>query len=166
LAELQRERLVLRQRLSYLQRLVRDGDKGVVVVKELRLLSEDDPGHYRFDMVLSQLVPQDLRSEGTARVSVVLSRGGDEQVLALDELPGSHPSSITVDFEHFQVVRGQIVLPTGVVPERLVVDFEPAGPLLSPSSEVFLWSGNPECADVNLTPSVSAGKLSEDLEVE
>jgi hypothetical protein len=117
-------------------------------------------------MVLSQLVPQDLRTEGTARVSVVVSLAGEEQSLTLDQLPGSSASSIPVDFEHFQVVRGEIVLPAGAVPERLVVDIEPAGPLLASSSEVFLWPANPECSDVDLSPAASPGEFYKELEVE
>jgi hypothetical protein len=166
LTDLQGERLLLQKRLSYLQRLVRDGSKGVVVVKEVRLAPGDESGRYRFDLILSQLVPQDFRSKGTAQISVVVSRDDKEQSLTLDELPGSTSAAIPFDFEHFQFVSGEIVLPGGAVPERFVVEIEPSGELLSSSSEAFLWPDNPECAGVNLNPAVSAEELTEDSKVE
>jgi len=166
LAELQRERLALRKRLSYLQRLVRDGDKGVVVIKELQLFEGDAPGRYRFDMVLSQLVAQDLPTQGAAKVRVIVARDGEEQSLTLDELPGSTPATIPIDFDHFQIVRGEIVLPEDLVPQRLIVDIQPDGQLLAPSSEAFLWPVGSRDGGISPIPAVTSSDLVDDGEVE
>jgi hypothetical protein len=166
LTELQRERLALRKQVSYLQRLVSDGSKGVVVVKDVQLAVKDEPGRYAFDLILSQLVPQESRTTGTATLAVVVSRGDSEQRLTLDELTGSSPASIPVDFEHFQVVSGEIVLPSGAVAERLVVDIEPDHESLAASSEAFLWSADSQCAAAALSPAASADELTVGSEVE
>lgn len=157
LADLQRERLVLTKRLSYLQRLVREGERGVIEVKDLQVTRADEPGRYRFDLVLSQLVPQDEQTRGTARVKLVVTRDGEEETLPLTSLPGSSPATIAVDFEYFQTVTGTIVLPVGVRAERLIVDIEPKGEQLAPSSEVFLWPPAP--GEVAFSPMPATSEM-------
>lgn len=171
LAELQRERLLLSKRVSYLQRLLQDGQQGVVEVKELQLRKGLAPGHYGYRMILSQLVPQNERTRGRVMLSVVVTVGDEEQTLSLEALPGSSAAEVALDFEHFQAVSGDIVLPEGVEPERLIVEIEPEpdagseGASLARSSEAFLW---PDAADAFVlpTPVFDARGLVEPLEVE
>jgi hypothetical protein len=139
LAELQQERLLLIRRVSYLQRLVHEGRKGIVEVKDLQVTPTDVPGRYAFQLVFSQLVPENGRTQGRARISVVVSVDGRETSLALDALAGSSPASIALDFEHFQAVSGVIELGDGHEPRRLLVDVEPEGESMAASSEIFLW---------------------------
>jgi hypothetical protein len=143
LAELQRERLDLIKRVSYLQRLVRDGQAGMVEVKELLLRQGSEPRSVRFEMLLSQLVPQEERTRGRVNVSVVLSQGGEQETLSLDQLPGSSAAETAIDFEHFQAISGDILLPEGAEPEQLIVDIQPDGASMARSSEGFLWPGEP-----------------------
>jgi len=150
LAELQRERLLLRKRVSYLQRLVRGGEKGIVEVKELQLTKLAEPRRFRFEMVLSQLVPEAGRTRGAARLRIALRRDGDEQVTGLAALSGSSPGTVRLDFQHFQILRGTILLPEGATPEQVIVDIEPEGEMLASSSEVFLWP--PEPGELTVSP--------------
>jgi hypothetical protein len=156
LAELQRERLELVKRVSYLQRLVRDGQAGIVEVKEFRLREGPAPKHFRFEMLLRQLVPQNERTRGRVRIRVVLSRDGNQEDLPLDALPGSSPAEMVVDFEHFQAIAGDIVLPENADAERLVVEFEPEGASVARSSEAFLWPGGAggACLPSPIVPSI------------
>lgn len=149
LAELQQERLLLSKRVSYLQRLVQDGRAGVVEVKELQLRQGLAPGHYGFEMLLSPLVPQQARTRGRVRLSVVVTVGGEERTLSLDALPGSSPAEVDLDFEHFQAIDGEIVLPQEAQPERLIVEIEPEGASLARSSEAFFW---PDASDAFWLP--------------
>lgn len=166
LAELQRERLLLSKRVAYLQRLVRGGEKGLVEVKDLRLTRLEPPGTYRFEIVLSQLVPQAGRTRGVARLRLGLLRDGAEETLGLTALPGSFPGTVALDFEHFQIVRGEIVLPDNVTAEQLIVDIEPEGEQLAPSSDAFLWPTEPsEKALLPMPAVVTAGSV-ETTEVE
>lgn len=139
LSELQHERLELIKRVSYLQRLVRDGKQGVIEVKALQLRKAATPGRFHFEILLSQLVPQDERTRGRAHLSVVLLREGHEEQLSLDALPGSSAGETALDFEHFQAIDGEIVLPDGVDAERLIVDIEPESGSFASSSEAYLW---------------------------
>lgn len=143
LTELQRERLNLIKRVSYLQRLVRDDQAGIVEVKELLLRQGSEPRSVRFEMLLSQLVPQEERTRGRVSVSVVLSRDGEQETLSLDELPGSSAAETAIDFEHFQAISGDILLPEGAKPEQFIVDIQPNGASMARSSEAFLWPGEP-----------------------
>lgn len=141
LAELQEERLLLTRRVSYLQRLVREGGKGVVEVKEFQVTPTEVPGRYAFQVVFSQLVPQNGRTRGRARISLVVTRKGEETTLSLDALRGSSPATTVLDFEHFQAVSGVIELSKGVEPQRILIDVEPEGESMAASAEVFLWPG-------------------------
>lgn len=143
LAELQRERLELIKRVSYLHRLIRDGQVGIVEVKDLQLRKGSAPGSYSFEMLLSQLVPQEERTRGRVSLSLVLSRNGEEERRSLDAMPGSSPGEVPIDFEHFQALEGDIVLPDGADAERLIVDIQPDGVSLASSSEAFLWPSEP-----------------------
>lgn len=143
LAELQRERLELIKRVSYLHRLVRDGQSGIVEVKDLQLREGSAPGSYHFEMLLSELVPQDERTRGLVNLSLVLSLNGEEVQLSLDAMPGSSPGEVPIDFEYFQAIAGDIVLPDGADAERLIVDIQPEGVSLASSSEAFLWPSEP-----------------------
>jgi len=165
LADLQRERLELIKRVSYLQRLVRDGQAGIVEVKELKLREGAGARSFRFEMLLSQLVPQTERTRGRVNVRIVLSRDGNQEELPLDALPGSSPAEMDVDFEHFQAITGNIVLPAGADVERLVVDFEPEGASIARSSEAFLWPGGAGDA-CSLSPIVEPAELVGPDEVE
>ena len=165
LAELQRQRLDLIKRVSYLQRLVRDDREGVVEVKELQLHKTPMLGHFHFDLLLSHLVPQDARTRGRLSLSVVISRDAEEEQLSLDALPGSSSANIAIDFKHFQAVAGDIVLPEGVDAERLIVDIRPEGTSTAPSSEAFLWPGEPGTA-CSLSPILEMSGLAEPAAVE
>ncbi len=165
LAELQQERLLLSKRVSYLQRLVQDGQVGVVEVKELQLRQGSAPGHYEYKMLLSQLVPQDARTRGRVTLSVVMTLGGEVQTRSLDALPGSSPAEVALDFEHFQAIDGDIVLPEEAEAERLVVEIEPEGTALARSSEAFLWP-DATAARMQPSPAFDAHGLIEQLEVE
>lgn len=165
LAELQRERLDLIKRVSYLQRLVRDDQEGVVEVKELQLHKSSESGRFHFDLLLSHLVPQDARTRGRLSLSVVISRDGEEERLSLDALPGSSPANVAIDFKYFQAIAGDIVLPEGVDAERLIVDIRPDGASTAPSSEAFLWPGEPGTA-CSLSPILEMSGLAEPAAVE
>ncbi len=165
LADLQRERLELIKQVSYLQRLVRDAQVGIVEVKELRLREASVSGSFHFEMLLSQLVAQDERTRGRVRLSVVLSRDGEEEKLPLDALPGSSPGELSIDFEHFQTIAGDIVLPDGVEPARLIVDIEPDGAAIAASSEAFLWPSELDEA-CSSSPILAPTELVEPAEVE
>lgn len=162
LAELQQERLDLIKQVVYLQRLIREGQDGIVVVKELQLRKGSAPRSFRFEMALSQLVPQQERTRGRVSLSVVLSRDGKEEELPLDALPGSSPAARVMDFEHFETIAGEIVVPEGAEPERLIIDIEPDGDSLASSAEVFLWPRE-ACS---LSPIVEPTALAETGKVE
>lgn len=149
LVELQQERLLLTKRVAYLQRLVRDGQDGIVEVKDLQVTPTDTPGRYAFQLVLSQLVPQSGRTKGRVSIYLVVSRDGEERKRSLDAFEGSSPGSTAVDFEYFQAVSGTILVADGDEPRRIVIEIEPEGESVAASSEVFLW---PSRADGSLTP--------------
>lgn len=142
LTELQRERLYLAKRVAYLQGLLRDDERGVIEIKALELREGSGPGRdFRYRLMLKQLAPERGRSVGTLTLAVGLASedGAGRRILGPGELGGAQERPF--DFEYFQVVEGEFLLPEGVEPERLILEVEPAVEALAPSSEAFLWPG-------------------------
>jgi hypothetical protein len=139
LGELQGERLRLAKRVAYLQGLMRNGQTGVVEVKEFLLTEGDQPGLFDYRFTVNQLVPDFRRSQGTAVVKVVLRRDGKRVTLSLSELPGSTSGRHPMAFDFFQTFEGRIQLPPDVEPVEVVVDIEPGNNNLMESSEAFAW---------------------------
>ena len=152
LAELQGERLRLAKRVAYLQGLMRNGQTGVVEVKEFLLTEGDAPGLFDYRFTVNQLVPDFRPSRGTAVVKVVLRRDGKRVTLPLSELSGSTSGHHPMAFDFFQTFEGRIQLPPDAEPVEVVVDIEPGNNNLMDSSEAFAWHA--EAGDaISLLPS-------------
>ena len=139
LAELQAERLRFAKQVAYLRGLMRDGAAGVVEVKEFILTQDDDAGVFDYQFIVTQLVPEFGRSEGTATVTLSVLRGGKTEVLALSDLPGSTSGRHDIGFDHFQSLNGKIRVPPDVEPLQVTVDIQPDSDNLVRSSDTFAW---------------------------
>jgi hypothetical protein len=152
LFELQGERLRLAKQVAYLKGLLREGDTGVVEVKEFVLTEGDVPASFHYHFTVSQLVPDFGRSVGTALVKVVLRVDGERQTLGLADLPGSSSGRHSMAFDHFQSFDGKIVLGQDADPQEVVVEIEPGNNNLMPSSEAFVWRAE-DGGTISLTPT-------------
>lgn len=139
LADLQAERLRLAKQVTYLRGLVREGSAGVVEVKEFMLTQSGDDGVFDYQFIVTQLVPEFGRSEGTAVVKLSVRRGEEVEILSLSELPGSSSGRHDIGFEHFQSLSGKIRVPSGLEPLQVIVDIQPGSDNLISSSDSFAW---------------------------
>lgn len=151
LAELQRDRLQLAKRVAYFQRLLSADGAGVVEVKEVAMTPGGEPGHYHYRLTLSQLLPEIGRSVGTVTLKVAMIEGDERTLRSLDDLPGSSPGRQPMDFEYFQMLDGDIVLPDNAEPEQLIVEIDPSTDRLVGSRASFLWP-RPQGVDLLLVP--------------
>ena len=139
LAELQGERLRLAKQVAYLQGLIREGETGVVEVREFLVTEADEPHTFRYRFTMNQLIPNFGHSEGVARIKVALMRDGERSVEPVSALQGSSAGKHDFAFDHFQSFEGTIVLPPGAEPREVIVDIEPENNNLMQSSESFAW---------------------------
>lgn len=142
LKDAQDQRLALEKEVALLRRLIQEGAKGILQVKDLSLESLG-PQEISYRFTVSQLLPDFGRSEGTVELRVRGQLAGEERTLALTELEGSEPSSHRMGFEHFQGFEGRIRLPIGLEAERLMIDVKPKTKGLFPVTETFAWPSPP-----------------------
>jgi len=139
LADLQAERLRLAKQVTYLRGLMREGAAGVVEVKEFMLTQSGDDGVFDYQFIVTQLIPEFGRSEGTAVVKLSVRRGEEVETLPLSALPGSSSGRHDIDFDHFQSLSGTIRVPSGLEPLQVIVDIQPGNDNLINSSDSFAW---------------------------
>lgn len=152
LVKLQDERLRLAKQVAYLKGLMREGDTGLVAVKEFVLTEGEAPGSFDYHFTVNQLVPDFGRSVGAALVKVVVRVDGERRILGLADLPGSTSGRHTMGFDHFQSFNGTIVLGEDVDPQEVIVEIEPGNNNLTPSSDAFVWRAEGDGA-LTLSPS-------------
>jgi len=137
--EAQDEQLALEKEVSFLRRLIQEGGKGILQPKDFKVEETDEPGVFRYNFTVRQLIQDFGRSTGRVEIQVIGRRNGKETVLSLGKLEGSEPLSHRMGFKHFQVFKGLIKIPDDFEPEKLVVAVKPNPPKLIAVSETFLW---------------------------
>jgi hypothetical protein len=153
IVELERERMRLEQQLTQLRALVGADGRGVAEVDSLVLAPQPDGG-YRYRLTVGQLVPDFGRTRGEVLLSVVFA--------AAQADPGA-PSGDTerktveaarhaLDFEHFQVLTGELRLPEDATPLELIVEIMPKDDTLMSSQEIVHWEAAHTDEPVAATP--------------
>ncbi|MCB2261709.1 MAG: hypothetical protein LGR52_02025 [Candidatus Thiosymbion ectosymbiont of Robbea hypermnestra] len=139
LKKAQDERLALEKEVSFLRRLIRKGGSGILQPKDFKVEKTGEPGMFRYNFTIRQLVQDFGRSTGKVEIRVIGKRNGRKATLPLDKLAGSEPPKHKMGFKYFQVFRGLIKIPDNFEPEKLVVEVRPKTSKLIPVSETFPW---------------------------
>lgn len=147
LERLQRERLALAKRTTYLERLVRAGGSGLIEVNDYALRAEGAERRYRFSFTVRQRFPEVGTTTGSVKLKLEVN---DETVTAPlmtagDERVGGS-GSIRLDFAHFQRVDGVLELPPGLKPDAFIVEVVPDDDRNIALDESFSWRPTAETA--------------------
>ena len=140
LKKLQDERLALEKEVTFLHRLISEGDAGAVTIRDFKLVGTGKPREYRYSFTVSQLVKNFGMSTGQILLTVIGDKGGAAQELTLKELTDSRRAHHDMKFRHFQNVEGTIRLPEQFSADNLVVRIKPTTKKLLPASETFAWA--------------------------
>ncbi|MCD9029360.1 hypothetical protein LDO26_14255 [Luteimonas sp. BDR2-5] len=128
LAERDEEIAALRADVAFYERFVgATAQRRGLTVHELRLQPRTDAG-WHYTATLTQSLNRDAVSQGQVSLAVEGTRGGRLETLdwsALRQQPDATP--IEYSFKYFQQVEGDIVLPAGFQPLRVIVRLAPAG---------------------------------------
>jgi hypothetical protein len=73
------------------------------------------------------------------RVDIMGHQDGEERRLPL-AIDGNADDELQVTFSHLREITGEVVLPSGFVPDALVVEIRPQNRKFEPISKVYLWS--------------------------
>jgi len=101
------------------------------------------PGHiahgYHYKLVLTQVMKNDTVVRGDASFSVDGMLQGQPHLLELREISPERESALHYRFKYFQNFEGDIVLPKGFKPMRVVVTVSPKGRHSHAIERVFDW---------------------------
>ncbi|EGV19882.1 DUF6776 family protein [Thiocapsa marina] len=152
LKEAQDARLDLSRELSYLKRLVQDGNRGAIRVQDLRIVAEEVPAAFRYTFTLTQVVPGFAESTGHIRFELEGRNPSGVLTLSLEDLPSAEPQTLPIALEYLQSLSGSFTLPEDFVPSAVLIGIEPSDDRLIPTSESFPWAPTTE-APIGLLPA-------------
>jgi len=94
---------------------------------------------YRFKLVLTQLKSNKRIVKGYARVVFEGVKNGSQQKLSLKEVSGGKMDKLKLRFKYFQDNEGEIVLPEGFLPSRVLIEVVPSGKRATRLKKTFDW---------------------------
>ena len=128
LAERDEEIASLRADIAFYERFVgATAQRHGLAVHELKLEPQRDPQLWHFVATLTQNLNRGAVNHGRLLLSVEASNGGRMQRLGWGELrQQQNAPGIEYSFKYFQQVEGDLVLPAGVRPVRVIARLVPA----------------------------------------
>ncbi len=139
LKKLQEERQELEKDLEFLRNLVEDKAAGALRIKEFKLAAMDKEREYSYRFTVSQMKEDFGMSKGYVDISIQGILKGVKKTLKLPVLSAGKKKTHKILFRHFQNIQGQLLLPEGFVPDRLIVEVSPETKKLPPLRESFDW---------------------------
>lgn len=138
LAERDEEIAGLRADVAFYERFVgATAQRRGLAVHELKLQPQTDQA-WHFTATLTQNLNRGAVNAGQLKVSVEGTRDGKLQKLGWDELRQPNAPGVPYSFKYFQQVEGDLVLPPGFKPVRVIVRLVPQrGPAVEQS---FAWN--------------------------
>lgn len=100
----------------------------------------DDKNSYRFKLVLAQLNHNERLIRGQASLTIEGVVNGEPKQLSLSEASGGVIKTLKLNFKYFQTLEGDVVLPEGFTPSRVLVDLHPVGKGTSRIKKNFDWT--------------------------
>lgn len=96
-------------------------------VESFDILPSSQPYGYRYKLVLTQLFKSDRLARGKVSLEFAGRAGGKERVLSLGEVTADKNKAVAFNFKYFQNIEGDVRLPAGFIPQRVVVRVEFSG---------------------------------------
>jgi len=137
----QDEKLELKEEVAFYRGIFSpaESSSGLNIAEfKLRTIGEDRA--YRFKLVLTQTNANDVDVRGYSTITLEGVNSGSQVQLDLSELTGGALKNLAFRFKYFQNYEGEIVLPEGFLPSRVVVAVNPSSKGFSALKKTFDWS--------------------------
>lgn len=95
---------------------------------------------YRYKLVLTQVLNNNLVARGTVSLGVEGLQDGELKVLDLAQLSPKKLSSMKFRFRYFQNMEGDIILPEGFIAARAIIRVKPTGKRHKKLDKAFTWT--------------------------
>ncbi|NOX92327.1 MAG: hypothetical protein GXP18_07735 [Gammaproteobacteria bacterium] len=141
LRQAQDEMLELKQEVAFYRGIVSPTEAASGLnITSLKLTSIGEARVYRFKLVLTQLKSNVRLVKGYARMEFEGIKDGAQMHLGLKEVSGGALDKLKLRFKYFQNNEGEIVLPEGFLPSRVLVEVVPSGKDVTRLKKTFDWS--------------------------
>lgn len=142
LSQLQAEASDLREQLAFYRGIVApEQSRAGVRVYEFKLSPAADAANFHFELVLIQSVRHEKRVEGHVELELVGETNGVERRLPWPSITvGDTAKNFQFALKYFEEFSGDIAVPAGFTPTRIVVTLVPEGAGAAKVEESFDWS--------------------------
>ena len=141
LHDLQDEILELKEEIAFYRGIVAPVETASGLnITSLKLHGIGENSGYHFKLVLTQLMKNDSMVKGKAKIYVDGILDGMQKQFDIVELSGGNLKDLNLKFKYFQNIEGDIVLPQGFVPSRVLIDLLPSGNHTTRIKKTFDWS--------------------------
>lgn len=140
LTALQDELLALRQEVTFYRNIVSPPDaKPGLRVQSLKLEKGSAEGLFRFKLVLTQVKGNDQLVRGAVNLMVEGHEAGEQKRLPMEMVLLPKGRELVFGFRYFQNLEGELQLPAGFVPQRIVVQVVPQQGRQPGTEKAFDW---------------------------
>lgn len=138
--ELQDENLELKQELAFYRGIVSPEDrKAGLKIQSFQLSRGQNPGEFRYKLILTQVLKNDKVAQGNLEFAVVGVLNGRPEELPLSKLSQGTGDRLAFKFKFFQNFEGDIQLPPGFRPEAVTLVVTPSGKGLEKLEQQYEW---------------------------
>jgi len=140
LNQVQDEMLELKEEVAFYRGIVSPTDTASGLnIADFRVSGIGEERAYRFKLVMTQMKSNVRVVQGYAQVAFEGLQDGAQVEHTLYKVSGGTLDKLRLRFKYFQNIEGEIVLPEGFLPSRVVVDVVPSGNDQTRLKKTFDW---------------------------
>ncbi|MBI3560555.1 MAG: hypothetical protein HY080_02410 [Gammaproteobacteria bacterium] len=141
---LQSEILELKEEVAFYRGIIspRDAAQGLYL-QTFKVEPNGSPRGFRYKVILTQVFQNEHHARGVIRLSIEGLFSQQPKVLPLAEVTEKHIKELEYRFKYFQNMEGDLQLPPGFKPKRVIVSVLPAGrgPEEGTIEKTYDWPG-------------------------
>lgn len=126
LGGLREEIIELNREVTFYRGIVTpQGGSGMLRLQRFEITPSGIKRGFRYQLVLTQAFTNSTLTTGTVTLAVEGGVGQAARTLLLGDLTDNKVKELSFRFKYFQEIAGEVVLPEGFVPRRVVVNIQP-----------------------------------------
>ncbi len=139
-ADLQDELLKIKQELAFYRGIVspRDGQEGLKL-QNFELMAGPSAERWRYKLVLTQVRKNDNVAKGAVRMELEGAMNGKPAKLELSDVDSKDRKALAFRFRYFQDFEGDLELPEGFEPRRVLIVIDPSSKGYKRFERTFDW---------------------------
>lgn len=139
--ELQDEVYRLQEELEFYQAIITStGSSEGLSIQGMQVERLPEANNYNFKLILTHVTKSDKVTEGVIEMTLEGLQDGVARVLNITEVVLNPAIDLSFNFKNFKRIEGNMVLPEGFMPHRVIVRLQPKDTKLSKIKRVFDWS--------------------------